>query len=264
MKLFLLFIFILLAVANALAQELGIPAESEEYNFYNSCVSGCSLCETRCQDSALQQYAENNQQASICDQITDEALKDACSDNINSALAIAAKDVSKCSTITEDELKNGCELVIVQQEAVNTGNANACSKLNEQYKAMCIKNVDRAIAIKNNDKSYCKPLPKQEQLDCLIQFSENAGIENPEETRQPEAALLTKFRWNLIIWVGGGIALLGLLAMGTYFLTKRKSKISEPPLIFKQQIQPSQMVGNFKPLQSQQPNMQDALKKVSP
>lgn len=262
MKLFLFLIVILSAAVIANAQEIGIPAESEEYMYYNSCVLGCSLCETRCQDSALQQYAENNQQAPICEQITEEGLKAACSNNINSAIAIAAKDVSKCSAITEEELKNGCELVIVQQEAVNSGNANACLKLNEQYKAMCTKNVNRAIAIKNNGKSYCKSLPEQEQIDCLIQFSENANpeIENLEETRQPEATPLTKFRWNLIIWISGGIALVGILAIGVYFFIKRKSNVSEPPLIFKQQTQPSQMAGNFKPLQAQQPNMQDTKK----
>lgn len=248
---------------------IGIPAESEESLNYNTCLNGCSLCETRCKDSALQQYAENNKQIPICDSISNEALKISCQDNINSALALASGDSSKCPVIQDEDLKNNCGLLIVQNKAINSGNTEICSSLDEPSKNGCINNVNFALAIKTGDDSFCNKLSELQKSNCieqlLINKQEDLGI-NLSENKKP---LLPKMNWLLIGGIAGGLVLLSLLFFGAYYLIKNLAKPKEAPLMFQQQTQPSQLAKMVPLQQAEQSSqnidinkLQNALKKV--
>jgi len=265
-KFFLFLIVFLLIPISVIAQEeeIGIPSESDEYNTYTSCVSTCDLCESRCQDTAVQEYAENNNDASICDKLSSEELKSFCTDNINSALAIASKDKSKCANIKDEDLKRSCEFVIVQQKAIETGDPNACSVL--EFKQSCVSAVYRNLATKNNDASYCEKLPTIERRECLEGIIEEGGDIK-------EGFKLPSINFTLLFIILGGIILLAGLAAGIYFLVKRKPKQNEAPLLFRQQTQPSQLAKGMQKKQSKQQRsqqlkkldlnkIQDALKKV--
>lgn len=256
---------------NAIDNDIGIPAESEESSNYNTCLNGCSSCETRCKDSALQQYAENNKQVSICDSISNEALKISCQDNINSALALASGDSSKCSAITDEDLTKNCELLIVQNKAVNSGNTEICSSLDEQSKNGCINNVNFALAIKNGDDSFCNKLPPSQQTYCIEQLSMNPQTDlgiNPAENKK---SLSPKINWLLIGGIAGGILIFSLLSFGAYYLIKNRAKPNEAPLMFQQQTQPSQLAKMVPLQQAEQSSknidinkLPNALKKVGP
>lgn len=251
-KHFLIFLFILLATSLASAQNeaLGIPQESEEYNSYTSCISGCSTCELRCKDSALQSYAENNKETSLCDKLSNEELKTACTDNINSAIAISSKDQSKCSVIIDEELKSSCEFAIVLQKAKESNNAAACSSLPESKRQACLNSFNKDIAIKKQDSSRCEDLPSEEMKECM----EEIGV--------------SKINYSLLIGIFVGLLVLGGISALIYFLVKRKPKQEEAPLQFQQQKQPSQIAKetNMQPSQPQAGidlnKIQEALKKV--
>lgn len=268
-KPFLFILFFLLVGGMVLAQELagtnggvvtsdniGIPAESDEYLFYNSCVSGCSSCESRCKDSSLQQYAENKRDVSVCDKLSNEQLNNFCKDNINSAIAVSSRDKDKCNAIQDEDVKNSCMFVIAQQQAVESGKTDACNTLPENLKNSCINSVYFQLAQKNKDESFCNKLPKEQKTECIsaIPVSE-LGVE-------------TKSNLSIILLIIGGIVILSGIFVGVYFIIKRK-KVQEAPLLFNQQQQPSQLAQGMVQDQVQQDNksidlnrLQEALKKV--
>lgn len=257
-KLSLAIILILLASFLAAAQEdAGIPAESQEYESYTSCVSGCAQCELRCKDSAIQQYAENVNDVSFCEKLSNEALKNFCSDNINSAKAIVAKDPTKCSLIKDEDLRSSCQNVISLQKAIESGNAGSCAG-----NQACVNAVNLHLALSKKDDSYCQKITdSQQRREC------NDGLQDITGEKSNEKI---KVNFPLILGILGGMVLLALLSLVIYFLIKRKPRQEEAPLLFKQQTQPSQLamgMGQQKPQTPQQPNLdlnklQEALKKV--
>lgn len=239
--------------------DLEIPIESEEYNSYSSCISGCSSCEIRCKDSSLQQYAENNQDLLVCDRLSNEELNRFCKDNINSALAISSRDKEKCNAISNEDLKSSCILVIVQQQAIDSGKTDFCNALPDNLKEPCANRVYLELARKNNDESLCKKLPEPQKVECIL------AIKKPEETEKKPINL------SILFWIIGSVAaILGIFALA-YFLIKRKKTSQEAPLVFAQQKQPSQLAPEIiKNQQAQQQSennidlnrLQEALKKV--
>lgn len=260
---FILPILFFLAIINLafgqaeLNSELGIPADSEEYNSYSSCISGCSSCEIRCKDSSLQQYAENKQDLSLCNQLSNEELKNLCNDNINSAIAISSKDKNKCNTINDEDLKSSCMSIIVQHQAIDSGKPDACNTLPDNLKESCANRFYLELARKNNDESMCKKLPEPQRAECIL------AIKMPEEADKKPINL------TILFWVIGSVILMLGIFASAYFLIKRKKTLQEAPLLFAQQKQPSQLAPEIiKNPQAQSANnidinrLQEALKKV--
>lgn len=271
MRLFLIVAMILIIpmLVAAQAQQIEIPSDSEEYQTYSSCISSCFSCEARCQDYALQSYAERNLDLSFCSKLGDEPSKELCEDNINSALAISSKDQAKCNLVKDEGLKNSCKLVILQQAAVESGNTGLCSTLPIASRENCISQVNFALAIKNNDALLCNKIQMPLQQECINSVSESKAISVPQQQAYKAISVESRMNWSLIGGIAGGAAALLLLAIGIIFLIKRKPA-QEAPLVFSQQAQPSQLSGKIVPLQQAQQDsqnininkLQDALKKV--
>jgi len=122
-------------------------------------------------DSCIINIAVGNNNLDVCQQISDQAIKDDCISTIVNSLAIQKDDISVCYQAIDDASKKYC----MQSVTYNHNDLSYCDSdiiNNNGFVEECRSIVLINQVAQNNNTSLCEQIPLQEYKDmCFTEFA---------------------------------------------------------------------------------------------
>lgn len=93
-----------------------------------------------CVEDAIRKLAIAKDSVSVCDQLTEPATKEYCSDNFNEHKAVKENDPEWCKRLSKDYMKDNCQRSLVRNVAIDRKDPNFCTKAASGSVAECVDN----------------------------------------------------------------------------------------------------------------------------